>query len=279
MIKILSQSDIALFVRYFHKDLYISETDLRDYFAINMENDSKYDYLLWLYELIDLRIIKKVGKSFQIVKFYPLIEQNSTIARVNGHIANNFKGIKYCLFSTNWLNEFNHYQSNFYYNILEIEKALIESVFYILREKFKRRIYIYEEKSILERYVYDEPDSIVIKNILSRAPINLISPIINDKLQKFEPYDSRSNMLRRRNNFIPVPSLEKILVDLYCDKDFYYAFSGNILTHIFENALQKYSIDLRTLLAFAERRNVSRKLEEFIFENFSDILEINRGLR
>ena len=62
MIKILSQSDIALFVRYFHKDLYISETDLRDYFAINMENDSKYDYLLWLYELIDLRIIKKVGE-------------------------------------------------------------------------------------------------------------------------------------------------------------------------------------------------------------------------
>jgi hypothetical protein len=278
MIKVISQTDIALFIRYFREHDRLSINDLRKYFVQITENNSDYAFKLWLFELMDMKIINITGNYFKIIKFYPLVEVNSTLSKLNSILSRNFRGVKYCLLSTEWLNEFNRYQANFSYNVLEIERDLIESTFDILRERFKRKVFIYEEKNILERYVYGEDDTIVIKNIIARAPLNLISPIKNKRFAHSEQYESNFDLNKRKTEYIPVPSLEKMLVDLFCDRNFYYAFSGSVLLNIFENALSKYYVDLRVLFSFAERRNVTKKVEEFIFDNFFYILEKNRGL-
>ena len=62
------------------------------------------------------------------------------------------------------------------------------------------------------------------------------------------------------------PTLEKILVDLYCDPKLYFAFQGEQLVKIFEEALAKYVINYSRLLNYAKRRHREDALKEFLLE-------------
>jgi hypothetical protein len=65
---------------------------------------------------------------------------------------------------------------------------------------------------------------------------------------------------------IVLPTLEKILVDLFCDPKLYFAFQGQQLVKIFEGALAKYVINYSRLLNYAKRRHREDALKEFLLE-------------
>lgn len=64
---------------------------------------------------------------------------------------------------------------------------------------------------------------------------------------------------------IPVPTLEKLLVDMYCDKDFSY-LQGAEYYHIMNAAQNMYPLSKKTLLRYASRRNVKEKMEKIMAE-------------
>ena len=91
------------------------------------------------------------------------------------------------------------------------------------------------EETLLERYIFSADNPIVIRKIVSKSPTQKIFDV-------------------RHNTDIFVPRLEKILVDLYCEDNLFRAYKGTEQYHIFENAFKTYSINLKTLLAYAQRR-------------------------
>ena len=69
---------------------------------------------------------------------------------------------------------------------------------------------------------------------------------------------------------ISVPTLEKILVDVFCSKVILYSYKGIELINIFENALNKYSINFTKLLYYVRRRKREESLKDFIDNNFPE---------
>jgi hypothetical protein len=85
----------------------------------------------------------------------------------------------------------------------------------------------------MEIYVLEKENPLILKCLISRSPLKKIS----DKKLKAN-----------------IPVLEKILTDLYCDKDIFYFYQGKELERIFENAIDRYTVDFSRLLAYARRR-------------------------
>lgn len=68
---------------------------------------------------------------------------------------------------------------------------------------------------------------------------------------------------------VRVPKIEKVLVDILCDEEFYY-LQGSETFYIYETAMSDYTINTKTLLRYAHRRGVAEKIERIIKTNNHD---------
>jgi hypothetical protein len=100
----------------------------------------------------------------------------------------------------------------------------------------------------MERYISEGDDAVVIKPAISRSPIQLVKKI-------------------------PVPTLEKILVDIFCDETIFYFYKGTELINIYNYALKKYAINFTVLLNYAGRRKRSEALKIFMREHLQPSLK------
>ena len=66
-----------------------------------------------------------------------------------------------------------------------------------------------------------------------------------------------------------VPKIEKVLVDILCDEEFYY-LQGSETFYIYETAMSDYTTNSKTLLRYAHRRGVSEKIERILKSNDYD---------
>ena len=93
-----------------------------------------------------------------------------------------------------------------------------------------------------EYYVYSAPSSIVIKKLVSQSPLHKVS-------------GNRT------------PKLEKLLVDLVADSDFYYSYQGSELTTLFRNTFSHYHVSLKTLYRYAKWRKCRQEPADYLQQN------------
>lgn len=67
----------------------------------------------------------------------------------------------------------------------------------------------------------------------------------------------------QRINEISTASLEKILVDLFSDKEFI-SFQGNEIYKIFQNAFETYTINESTMLRYTDRKKKKDKINALL---------------
>jgi hypothetical protein len=60
------------------------------------------------------------------------------------------------------------------------------------------------------------------------------------------------------------PGIEKILVDLYCDKELFYSYQDDELSNIWTNIFKKYMVNKSTLFSYSRRRGKQKDIEEFM---------------
>jgi len=132
--------------------------------------------------------------------------------------------LDYCLWSTEWLNDFTQHQLGTFFNILEVEKDYVEEVFNAYSESKQYRVYLDPKEDIMKRYAESEI-SIVIKPLISCSPKHKIA--VKEK-SKDEIY---------------VPTLEKILIDVFSNAETFYAIQGSEMDRLFENTLKRYQIN------------------------------------
>lgn len=206
------------------------------------EPDLKEGTLGWrIYELKQKHIIKDVKKGVYTLEskqsFKP--EPDKTILKIARALENSFNHHAYNIWNTAWLNEVTELQATSFLVILEVDKDSVETVFYAMKDKGFSNIYLKPDKKIIETYISELKEAIVVRPMISRAPVRKLKNVM-------------------------IPRIEKILVDLYCDDELLFAFQGNQLVKIFKECFEKYLINFSTMLNYARRRNREDTLKEFL---------------
>ena len=124
-------------------------------------------------------------------------------------------------------------------SLLQIEREVLEPAYEFLKEQNFRNLYIQPEEKEIERYICQNESAIILKTLISKSPTQRVDTVIT-------------------------VTLEKLLVDLYCDKKLFAAFQGSELIPMVKNAQSRYSINFTKLLGYAKRRRKETEIMEFI---------------
>jgi hypothetical protein len=191
-------------------------------------------------------IIHDVAKGKYVINsksiFVP--DTDKLIIKINKLFVSKYDDVDYCIWSTAWLANFMHHIPFSFFHVIETDKDVCESAFYHLKDN-GINIYLEPDAKQIEKYVLPEDDSVMIRPIITRAPI-------------------------KNENKVRFAAIEKILVDIFCDQDKFYLYAGREQDWIFENILNSYNINFSTLLAYAERRKRDKELRAYLLKNFSN---------
>ena len=218
----------------------ISREQLFDFYR-QFEPDLKETTFRWrIHDLKNKKIISSSSRKLFTFLYKPTFkpEIGEAERKIYRRIAKQFPGIKCCIWSTKIANEFVLHIPGRFLTILQIEKEALEPVYEFLKEQNFRNLYIQPEEKEIERYIYQNELAIILKTLISKSQTQRVDTVITT-------------------------TLEKLLVDLYCDKKLFAAFQGSELIHMVNNAQSRYSIDFTKLLSYAKRRRKETEIMEF----------------
>lgn len=149
-----------------------------------------------------------------------------------------FPYLRICIWNTSALNEFMLHQSGNFYILIEVEKEAVQSIFYFLKEA-NYSVFIEPTNDILDKYLPAHKDSLIITSLITEAPIQTI-------------------------NGMNTVSLEKMLVDIFCDEIIFSAQQGTEMRTIFKEAFAKYTINENRMLRYSDRRGKKEAFKEYM---------------
>lgn len=214
--------------------------DIADFYR-NFEPDLKSTTINWrVYSLVEKGILERIGKGvFKIGKTWVFVPNmdNKTKA-ISNKLQSKFPFSTFCIWNTSLLNEFSVHISNNHFTLVEVERESLESVFLSLKEKYNA-VFLNPNADMLEQYVFNASNPIIVKPLISEAPLQRIKNI-------------------------NTATIEKILVDLFCDEDLFQIYQGRERNIIFKEAYSKYTINNTKLLRYASRRGRKDELEKYL---------------
>ena len=210
-------------------------------FYHEIEKEVKISTVNWrIYNLVQIGILQRIGRGqFRLGKgrnYLP--EISSKMKSIYSKVKREFPYTDVCIWNTSSLNEFMIHQPFKFYCMLELEKEATESIFYFLKES-NFSVFLDPSIDILEKYVPENKQIIIIKSLISEAPLLSIGGI-------------------------KTTSIEKMLVDIFCDDIIFSAQQGSEMRTIFETAFTKYTVNQSKMLRYANRRRKKEKFMEFI---------------
>jgi len=222
--------NISGFQQYF-KDHPVFTTDDIKIFYNKGTTGVKDTTVNWrVYALVQQGVIERISRGlFRLGVAKPYRPALSRSLKTLYHkVQSAFPYASCCIWDTAWLNEFTQHQFSHSFIVLELERDACEPAFHQL-QAIRKSVFLKPSSQVMEQYVTNEPRPVIIKPLISQAPV-----METDKIY--------------------IPTLEKILVDLYCDTDIFYAFQGLELQHIWQNARHQYTLQEDKLLRYAGRR-------------------------
>lgn len=200
-----------------------------------------------LSRLVDAGKLSRVGHGLYTVNnagqlFNPTISEKCK--GLYAQVRSELPYAKLCVYEGQWLTPFMHHIAINNAVYVEAEKYADSTVF----EKLKasgETVFLKPDSEMMYNYVDLSQDIIIVKPLISQSP------------------------LQDRDGII-VSTIEKLLVDLYCDKDFYY-LQGAEYYHIMNAAQDLYALNKAALLRYAGRRNVREKIAKILEESKYDI--------
>lgn len=112
---------------------------------------------------------------------------------------------------------------------IETNREVAESVFNVLLPKYKGRLFLSPTKKIATTYIDFSRENIIVKPLVTESPLHV-------------------------DGKVPVPTIEKLLVDTRVDPDFYFLHGYENL-EMLRTAITHYDVNQTRLLRYADRRN------------------------
>lgn len=215
-------------------------------FYEQIEKDIKPTTVNWrVYTLVQLGVMQRIGRG----KFM-LGEGKNYVPEISSATKAIFKKLKaefpfanLCVWNTSALNEFMQHQPNCFFVLVETDKETTNSVFYFLRDsdsnRNKKSVFIEPTYDILEKYIVNEKKVFIVKPLISEAPTQNL-------------------------NGVETATIEKMLVDIFCDDVIFSAQQGAEMRTIFKEAFTKYTINQSKMLRYADRRRKKEELNQFV---------------
>jgi DNA-binding Lrp family transcriptional regulator len=181
-------------------------------------------------------IIKRVGRGLYRLGQSNLfqLEVSPKMKKIARFLKKEYPYTDFCVWELSVINQFSHYLINFNILFVDVERDAIDAVYHKLKEKNTSVFNIRKTDEDLAELA----NSICVRPLISHSPLQTIDEV-------------------------PVASLEKILVDLYTDKEFF-PFQGNDIDSIYESAFERYTINENTMLRYASRKEKKTKLQELL---------------
>jgi predicted transcriptional regulator of viral defense system len=228
------------FIDYFRNRESFSIKEIFHYF-LRMNSEIKKNTVNWrIHDLISRGVLARIGRGLYTLgterKFVHSITEKQKI--LSRQIKKDFPYIKYCLWDLSAIKEFLQHIVSVNFTIIEIEKEAVQSVYNYLKD-YSANVFLVPSEEILEDYVINLKNPIIVKPLVSEAPVT----------------DQEK---------VPVPDLEKILVDIVSEKEMFYFFQGNEKINIFKNAIDKYTVNYDKLKRYSKRRNSYDSIAEII---------------
>jgi len=163
-------------------------------------------------------------------------EYDIKLRRLDNYIKREYSEIDYIVWDTSWLKIFSH---NYYmssYKVVEVEKGFEETIFHHVKSKYPSTFFNPSEKEY-EMYI-DNPETIIIKSLLKRAPISKSS----------------------KGNY---PKIEKLIVDTYVEKAAFNWLQGVEWKRMINNMIDSCEVDMTTLINYSLYRKNEQILQNF----------------
>lgn len=137
----------------------------------------------------------------------------------------------------------------------QVQKNAVESAYNVLRETF-RDIFLHPDRDILARYASNKPAPLLVLPLISEAPIQEIE--------------------LRKGKGITTVTIEKIIVDIFCEPEVFDAQQGREMTIIYNNIFSSYTINLNKLLRYDTRRGKKEAILQHLITkaNFRHIYKL-----
>jgi hypothetical protein len=219
--------------------------DLFEFYR-SFEPDLKKGTFGWrIYDLKDKNIIRSIKRGVYVLSQKPVYqpEVSPELYSLAKGITEKFKGVKYCIWETEWLGEFLQHQASRRIILIEIEKDFVESLYYALKDSSRNELYLNPDNKIIEYYIAESNHPVVVKKLITRSPVA----------------ERSENMVK-----FYTPLLEKILVDLFAEEKLFYYLQGPELTHIYKNSLNSYTINFTKFFSYANRRGKEQEIKQFM---------------
>jgi len=228
------------FTRYFKDKNVIDIADVVDFYSIE-DAPTKSATIRWrLYSLVQKDILHRVGRGkFRFGKTTNYVPEISPkLKSVYNKIIKDFPFSRICVWHTSIFNEFMQHQMGKYYYLVEVEKDAAEAIFYSLKER-NLSVFLNPNQEILDKYIPENKDIYIVKALVSEAPTQKIGKIYT-------------------------VSIEKMLVDIFCDETLFAAQQGAEMRTIFNEALGKYTVNQTKMLRYADRRKRKNDFNNYL---------------
>ena len=224
------------FKEHFSRQKTFNVTDIFHFYNERNPNILQTTVNWRIHNLVQLSVIKRVGRGVYSLGKPNLFQMDLSpqIKKIAGNIKKKFPYTDFCVWELAVVNFFSHNLINFNLFFIDVERDAVDAVYYKLKEKQKNVV------SIRKAYddISDLAGNVCIRPLVSHAPLQM-----QEKVQ--------------------VATLEKLLVDLATDKEFF-PFQGNEIFTIYENAFDKYTINESSMLRYAARKEKRDKIKEII---------------
>ena len=182
--------------------------------------------------------LRRVGRGV-----YTLRSANTFVVKANAKARSLYRSLSsqypfanFCVYSANVITPLLHdmMPNNTIY--VETNRDTIQSVFDMLLPKYNGRIFLAPTKEIATTYIDFSKENIIVKPLVTEAPLSL-------------------------DGKVPVPTIEKLLVDTRVDADFYYLHGYENL-EMLRTAISHYDVNRNRLLRYADRRNAKESIQK-----------------
>ena len=226
--------------KHFKDKEVIEIADIVDFYRIEDEQ-LKSTTIRWrIYSLVQKGVLQRVGRGKfrfgQSIHYVP--EISPKLKSIYNNIIKNFPFCRVCVWHTSVFNEFMQHQIGKFYYLIEVEKDAAEAVFYSLKEK-NLSVFLNPNQEILDKYTPENKDIYIVKTLVSEAPTQQIGEI-------------------------STVSIEKMLVDIFCDETLFATQQGAEMRTIFNEAFSKYTINQNKMLRYADRRKRKNDFNNYL---------------
>ncbi len=225
---------------YFTNKKVLSRDELLSAITHDFPNLSANTITVYLSRLKKEGLISNPSRGYYSISTKKVFKPdvNLSLKKIYNKIRNELPFASYCIWHTKWLNDFMLHQPFKNYVIFEVEKDVAEQVFHKLSD-FRKHVYLNPDEQILERYIANNNEEVIIvKNLVTEAPLTIAGNIT-------------------------IPALEKLLVDIAIEKDLFSAQQGELAT-IYSRAFEKYDINILKMKRYALRRNKENEIGNLI---------------